>query len=79
MASWDEWIQDVAGTVIKTKAQADYIAPYEIQRMRLQAYGDVGMYDEGYRGVGGQVLPGGQVSPVLIVGALLVVAVLVLK
>lgn len=79
MASWDEWVQDVAGTVIKTKAQADYVYPYQVQQMRLQAMGDLGIYEEGYRGVNGQMVQGGGVSPVLIVGALLVVAVLVLK
>lgn len=44
---WEEWFQNVAGSVIKDASQAKFTQPYEIQKLRLQALGDLGLYTEG--------------------------------
>lgn len=44
---WEEWFQNVAGSVIKDASQAKFQQPYEIQKLRLQALGDLGLYTEG--------------------------------
>ena len=48
LSSWESWIQDVAKNVIQTKTQAQYVAPVELDKMRLQAFGPYGQpYYEG--------------------------------
>lgn len=49
--SWEQWVQDVAGSVIDKAAEAKFTQPYEIDRLRLQALGDLGTYTEGQAGV----------------------------
>ena len=44
---WSDWVQDVAGSVIKSAADSKYVQPYEVQKLRLQALGDLGPYTEG--------------------------------
>lgn len=44
---WEEWFQNVAGSVIKDASQAKFQQPYEIQKLRLQALGELGLYNEG--------------------------------
>ena len=44
---WEEWFQNVAGSVIKDASTAKFTQPYEIQKLRLQALGDLGLYTEG--------------------------------
>ncbi len=80
MAAWDEWIQDVAGTVIKQAGQAEYVYPYQIQSQQMQQLGQLGFYTEGYPGT---VAPGQSqglaVSPsLLLLGGVLLVAMMVL-
>lgn len=44
---WEEWFQNVAGSVIKDASQAKFTQPYEIQKLQLQALGTLGPYTEG--------------------------------
>lgn len=50
-SAWESWIQGVAGNVIGKAADAKYSQNYELQRLRLQALGDMGYYAEGQPGV----------------------------
>lgn len=45
--AWEDWFQDVAGSVVKSAADAKFTQPYEIQKLQLQALGQLGMYNEG--------------------------------
>lgn len=72
---WGTWFQDVAGSVIDKAATAKYQQPYEIDRLRLQALGETGFYQEGQAGT---VRPGGTVagiqpSTLLLIGGAVVV------
>lgn len=44
---WEEWFQNVAGGVIKDASAAQFVQPYEIQKLRLTALGEMGPYIEG--------------------------------
>lgn len=44
---WEEWVQNVAGSVIKDASQAKFTQPYELQKLRLTALGELGYYNEG--------------------------------
>lgn len=79
---FQDWMQQVAGSVIETKMQAQYVQPFEIEKMKLQAYGPYGQpYLEGIaNSAPGQVLAA-QIVPgvpnwVLIGGAVLAVVLL---
>ena len=79
--NWETWFQNVAGSVIDKAAQAKYVQPYEIDRLRLQALGDLGTYTEGQAGT----MPAGQAGAfglsngaLLLIGAAFV-AVLMLR
>jgi hypothetical protein len=50
-STWESWIQGVAGNVIGKAADAQYSNDYELQRLRLQALGQMGYYQEGQPGV----------------------------
>lgn len=50
MATWEEWIQNVGGSLIDKAATAEYSQPYEIQRLRLEQLGQMGYYTEGQAG-----------------------------
>jgi len=77
---WEEWFQNVAGSVIKDVSQAKFQQPYEIQKLRLQALGDLGLYTEG---VPQQVAPAGlfgmSQGAVVLLGLGLVVAFVALR
>lgn len=45
--AWEEWFQNVAGSVIKDASAAKFTQPYEVQKLRLQALGELGLYNEG--------------------------------
>lgn len=47
---WATWVQDVAGGVISKAADAKYVQPYEVQKLQLQALGEMGPYIEGRPG-----------------------------
>lgn len=44
---WSQWVQGVAGGVVTRAADAKWVQPYEIQKLQLQALGQLGMYQEG--------------------------------
>jgi hypothetical protein len=46
MATWEEWFQSQASKLVDTKTTQ----PYELQRLRLEALGDMGYYTEGQAG-----------------------------
>lgn len=79
-SSWAGWIQDVAGSVIGKAADAQYVRPYDIKELQLQALGDAGYYREG---MAGTVKPNaglGGISPtMLLLAGAAVVVVLMLK
>lgn len=76
-SNWADWFQGVAGSVIGKAADAQYVKPYDVQSLRLQALGNGGYYTEGMPGtrLTGTGLSSGTL---LLIGAALV-AVLVLK
>lgn len=76
---WEEWIQNVAGSVIKDASQAKFQQPYEIQKLRLQALGDLGLYTEGMPQTAAPANPFGMSQGMLLLIALGVVAVFALK
>lgn len=75
--SWETWFQDVGKTVINQASAAKFVQPYEIDKMRMQALGDLGLYQEGQPGAGAVVARGGlfglsQQATVLLIGGALV-------
>jgi hypothetical protein len=81
-SSWSEWLQKVSSGVIDKYASAQWVQPYETERMRLQALGDLGLgyYTEGQRVPmpGQQQFAGINTGTLLLIGGVLV-AVLLLK
>lgn len=53
--SWEQWFQDVSGSVINKAAEAKFVQPYEIDKLRIQALGELGLYQEGQPGAGSVV------------------------
>lgn len=45
--AWESWIQEQAGSILQKAADAKFTQPYEIDRLRLQALGQLGPYTEG--------------------------------
>lgn len=76
---WENWFQNVAGSVIDKAATAKYVQPYEIDRLRLQALGDLGYYTEGQPGAQAPQQQNNTQQSWLVLGGLVLVAVLVLK
>lgn len=79
MAEWSEWFQDVGKTVISAAADARYTQPYEIDKMRLQALGELGIYNEGQAGTQRPAEQGLTLSPTVLLLAFGVLAVMMLK
>lgn len=76
---WEEWFQKVGAQVIGDASAAKFTQPYELQKLRYQALGELGLYNEGQPQ---QVAPAGlfgmSQGAVLLIGVALV-AVLVLR
>lgn len=73
---WGDWTQQVAGSLINKASDNKWIQPYEIQKMQLQALGQLGMYQEGQASVtaGRQGLT---ISPtLLLIGAVAVIVIM---
>lgn len=79
MASWEEWVQDVGGSVIDKYSDAAYSQPYEIQRLKIEALGDAGYYTEGQPGVKASGTVGGISQGMLLLAGAALVALLLLK
>jgi hypothetical protein len=79
-SAWETWFQGVAGSVINKAADAKYTQNYEIERLRLEALGDMGYYAEGQPGTIRQTgtVAGIPTGTLLLIGAA-VVAVMLLK
>ncbi len=45
--SWEQWVQDIGGSLLNKAADAKWTQPYEVQKLRLQALGELGLYNEG--------------------------------
>ncbi len=75
--SWEQWFQDVGKSVIDKAASAKYTQPYEIDKLRLQALGQLGYYTEGQAGT--QVAPGTNMGPILLIGGALVLVMVMMK
>lgn len=77
-SNWADWFQGVVGGVVSKAADAQYVKPYDIQSLRLQALGNGGYYTEGMPGTQQRTMGG--ISPgVLLLAGAAVVAVLLLK
>lgn len=54
MATWEEWIQGVGQTVVEGYAaqqSASQTQNYELQKLKIEALGQAGLYTEGQAGV----------------------------
>lgn len=77
-SNWADWFQGVAGGVISKAADAEFVRPYDVQSMQLQALGSRGYYTEGMAGQ--RSIAGLGISPgVLLLAGAALVAVLLLK
>lgn len=74
---WSTWVQEVGSGLIDKAASAQYVTPYEIQKLQLQALGQQGYYREGQAGT---MAAGAGFNPawLLLIGAA-VVGVMLLK
>lgn len=76
---WETWVQQVAGSYLKSRTDAKFQQPYELQKMRLQAYGPFGdLYQEG-EPLTNQAGAGGIPPAWLLIGGALLVAVVLVK
>lgn len=77
---WSDWFQQQAGNILGAAAQAKYVQPYEVQKLRLQALGEAGIYEEGQPGT---QRPGGGIAGIspsmLLIGGAVILAVVLLK
>lgn len=76
---WQTTIQNWGGLLVDRWSQAEYVQPYEVQKLQLQALGQTGYYAEGQPGT--QPAPGGgfNITPgmvLLLGGAVLAVMML---
>jgi hypothetical protein len=76
---WATWVQQTAGGLLQAKADATYQQPYEIEKLRLQALGDTGVYNEGQTGVSTTQSTGINTKTALMIGGALVLAIVLVK
>jgi hypothetical protein len=74
--NWASWFQGVAGNVIGKAADAQYVRPYDIQALKLQALGSTGYYNEGQAGTSAQASAGISGTTMLMIGGALLAVVL---
>lgn len=74
---WSDSIQTWAGNLLDKWGSAQYVQPYEVQKLQLQALGQTGYYLEGQPGAR-TATSGINGSTLLLIGAA-VVAVMLLK
>lgn len=73
---WSTWTQNVAGNLINKAADNKWTYPHEIQKMQLQALGQLGMYQEGQASVTAN-RNGLTISPtLLLIGAVAVIVIM---
>jgi len=79
-SSWESWFQNVASGVADKYASATWVQPFELQKMRIQALGETGYYQEGNPSGPAQNGTIAGISPgVLLLGGAALLAVLLLK
>lgn len=78
-AGWASWFQNVAGGVIGKAADAQYVRPYDIQALRLQALGTEGYYQEGQAGTSPAAAGGINTGTLMLLGGAVLLAVVLLK
>ncbi len=80
---WSGWVQSVLGGVVDKAATAQWVQPYDTERMKLQALGQMGYgyYTEGQRQALGQpgTVAGINTGVLLLLGGVVVVAMLLKK
>lgn len=76
MGSWSDWAQNVSGSLINKWSESKFVQPYEVQKLQMQALGQLGYFNEGQAGlaVGRQGL---QISPgLLMIGGIVLLVVM---
>jgi len=48
---WSDWTQNVAGNLINQWGNAEFVQPYEVQKLQMQALGQLGYFNEGQAGL----------------------------
>ncbi|CDN87492.1 hypothetical protein [Hydrogenophaga intermedia] len=77
---WEEWFQNVSSSLLNKAADAKFTQPYELQKLRLQALGELGLYNEGQpQTVAPQTMFGMSPGVVVLLALGAVVAVFALK
>lgn len=74
MATWEEWIQGVGQTVVDGYAaqqSASQTQNYELQKLKIEALGQAGLYTEGQAGIKPATAGGINTTALLIAGAVL--------
>lgn len=73
---WSTWVQNVGSGLIDKAASAQYVQPYEIQKLQLEALGQGGYYNEGKAGTRTAATAGMNPTVLLLIGAAVVAVVL---
>jgi hypothetical protein len=80
---WSSWVQGVLGGVVDKAATSQWVQPYETERMKLQALGNMGYgyYTEGQRQALVQpgTFAGINTGVLLLIGGVVAVAMLLKK
>lgn len=51
MDDWSTWAQDVSAKLIGQWGNAEFVQPYEVQKLQMQALGQLGYFNEGQAGL----------------------------
>lgn len=78
MGDWSQWVQGVSGSLINKWGDSKFTHPYEVQKLQMQALGQLGYFNEGQAGlaVGRNGL---QISPGLLMIGGIVLVVMMMK
>lgn len=75
---WSTWAQDVSKGLIGAWSNAKYVQPYEVQKVQMQALGQLGYFNEGQAGLVAN-RNGLQISPGLLMIGGIVLVVMMMK
>jgi hypothetical protein len=76
--SWEESLQSWGSTIIDKWSSKEFTQDYELQRLRLQALGQTGLYTEG-QPVANLQNTVNAMGPMLVIGGVVLVAFLLLR
>ena len=65
-SSWDTWFQSVGSNIADKWSSSQWVQPYEIQKLQMQAMGPLGPYREGQAGITA-TKQGVTISPMLLI------------